>query len=310
MLYCGDKETGVRVMSNVRILSPFIRRAWYDIIEPPRSISERVLFDYELLYIKAGNVLIDFEGLPFECSAGDVVLLKPGQRHTIEIYGHEQFIQPHIHFDLYYYPDREEVPVSFLTYEDMSERQLGYIREDVLKRFIPDFPFKIRLENDSLFESLLFDVISEFNHPSFFHDIAITGLFMQLWNYFLNEVYWYNKKPLRSKQEQMLKVKHFLDHNLNRAVRMEELCNVVFMEKHSISNMFKEAYGETPIQYHANLRIKKAKMMIKLTNLSLSEISDSLGYDSIHSFSRAFKQIEGFPPSTLRADDPVLLANG
>lgn len=282
------------------IFSPYIRLALYDIINPPHHVKERVLYDYELLYVKSGNIRITTPDNIYEGSAGNVFLLRPGQRHTIDIYGSNQFIQPHIHFDLAYYPDRDIVPISFKTFEDMTEQELSFIRPDVLEPLIHDIPVMIKLENTVFFETLLFDVIHEFENPSQFHEFAINGMFLSLLNYYFTEVFWKSLNPLDTKQKQIHLVKQFIERNDNRDLKMEEISQIVHMEKHNISRLFKEQYGETPIQYHTKLRIKRAKMMIRLTNLSLSEISDNIGYDSIHSFSRAFKREEGLSPSAYR----------
>ena len=282
------------------ILSPYIRLALYDIINPPVSLAERVLYDYELLYVKSGNIRITMDGKIYEGTAGNAFLLKPGQRHIIEIYGNHQFIQPHIHFDLAYFSDRDQVGISFKTYEDMSEQELSFIRPDFLKNQLDNIPVMIKLENTALFETLMFDVIQEFQNSGRFHEFAINGLFLTLMNQFLTEAAWNNTPSHSIKQQQVYLVKQFIEHNVNRNLKMDDISRIIYLEKHSISRLFKELYKKTPLQYHTQLRIERAKNMIHLTNLSLTAISNNIGYESIHCFSRAFKRVEGISPSAYR----------
>ncbi|WP_168188948.1 helix-turn-helix domain-containing protein [Thiomicrorhabdus sediminis] len=49
------------------------------------------------------------------------------------------------------------------------------------------------------------------------------------------------------------------------------------------------------------LKVEQAKKMLKDTNLSLSEISMSLGYSTNSHFTRAFKNVTGLTPSIFRS---------
>ena len=61
--------------------------------------------------------------------------------------------------------------------------------------------------------------------------------------------------------------------------------------------MFREKTGRSPMQYYADLKITEAKKLLREDNLSVSQITDALGYSGIHNFSRAFKKSTGFSPT-------------
>ncbi len=61
--------------------------------------------------------------------------------------------------------------------------------------------------------------------------------------------------------------------------------------------LFKEVYGISPIEYVKQLRIKKAKEMLRGDFGSITDIAISLGYSSIYDFSRDFKKHVGVSPS-------------
>jgi YesN/AraC family two-component response regulator len=54
--------------------------------------------------------------------------------------------------------------------------------------------------------------------------------------------------------------------------------------------------GISPISYVYELRIKKAKEMLKSDYSSIADIAQSLGYLSIYDFSKAFKKYTGVSP--------------
>ena len=51
------------------------------------------------------------------------------------------------------------------------------------------------------------------------------------------------------------------------------------------------------IEYFRNLKVEQAKILIREGNYNFTEISELLGYSSIHYFSRHFKQATGFSPT-------------
>lgn len=64
--------------------------------------------------------------------------------------------------------------------------------------------------------------------------------------------------------------------------------------------VFKKATGNTPMQYVVNIRMRMAKTLLKSTKLSVLEISQSVGFQTISSFNRFFKQQFGVTPSEYR----------
>ncbi len=51
------------------------------------------------------------------------------------------------------------------------------------------------------------------------------------------------------------------------------------------------------MEYYMDLKMKEAKKLIREKNYSVSQISDMLGYSSVHIFSRAFKKAVGMSPT-------------
>jgi len=64
--------------------------------------------------------------------------------------------------------------------------------------------------------------------------------------------------------------------------------------------MFREHTGLSPYQYHLQLRIERAKHMLRGTSLSIKEIANSLAFESPFHFSNVFKRKTGLSPSQWR----------
>lgn len=282
-------------------LSPYVRIAWYSTLEPHTLLGPRDIFDYELLYLKEGSVRITIEGRVYDGNPGDVFLFRPHQRHKIECLNNFPVIQPHVHFDLQYRADQRDVFVSYVTDEEMTPEQKTFFRSDIMDRFYPSIPDQIHLQNSKVFEEYLFDLIDEYNIPSSFTQVRQQWYFMRLFDLYLTEVGYFLHIEGHSNAESIAsRMKLYLDNNTSRRVTLEELADVVHLDKSYIIRLFQQFYQETPISYHQKVRINRAKRMLLYTNLSVTEIASNTGFSSIHDFDRVFRKMDGAAPSVYR----------
>lgn len=81
----------------------------------------------------------------------------------------------------------------------------------------------------------------------------------------------------------------------NEKVAAEIRMSTVYFRK-----MFKKYYGVPPMKYLADFRLDRAKELLSETDCSVLEISEKVGYSSLYSFSRAFKNSVGVSPQKFR----------
>lgn len=67
-----------------------------------------------------------------------------------------------------------------------------------------------------------------------------------------------------------------------------------------ISNRFKELYGRSPIQVQREMKIFKAKTLLKTSDVSVTQIANTLGFNGIPNFTRLFKSYVGISPTQYR----------
>lgn len=83
---------------------------------------------------------------------------------------------------------------------------------------------------------------------------------------------------------------------------MDQLANRFFISKYYLSRSFREVTGFGIREYVNILRVQKAQSMLQETNLSVSEIAETLGFDSITYFERIFKRHLAVSPVQFRRD--------
>jgi AraC-like DNA-binding protein len=64
---------------------------------------------------------------------------------------------------------------------------------------------------------------------------------------------------------------------------------------------FAATYGKTPAAYIAERRIERSQDLLRATNLTVTEVCLLVGYSSLGSFSKKFRELVGASPSTYQA---------
>ena len=57
-------------------INPYVRKAFYDRLMPHQVIGERIIYDYELLYIKSGRCVVTIEDQQYETQPGDLYFFR------------------------------------------------------------------------------------------------------------------------------------------------------------------------------------------------------------------------------------------
>ncbi|MBE6534525.1 MAG: AraC family transcriptional regulator [Ruminococcaceae bacterium] len=92
-------------------------------------------------------------------------------------------------------------------------------------------------------------------------------------------------------------VHRYISENFRTKLSLDNLCFLFGFNKTTLCQSFKSAYGITIFNYISNLKIKEAKALLRGKKMSITEISERLGYESVHYFCRSFKKQTGLSPT-------------
>lgn len=95
-------------------------------------------------------------------------------------------------------------------------------------------------------------------------------------------------------------ITQYINQNYASPVGLEDLARVAIVSKSTLIHAFKLAFNTTPIKYINMVRLEKAKALLLNTDSSISEISEMVGFQSLHYFSRYFKSHENISPVEYR----------
>ena len=84
-------------------------------------------------------------------------------------------------------------------------------------------------------------------------------------------------------------------------ITLDQIANVAMVSPNHLLRRFKQAFGTTPHQYLTAVRLDHAKMLLRESDMSISEICLAVGFESFSSFSWLFQQRVGISPQAFRA---------
>ncbi len=92
----------------------------------------------------------------------------------------------------------------------------------------------------------------------------------------------------------------YIYDNLHRQITLSDVAEHVFLNPIYLSSYFKKKTGENFSVYIRNIRVERAKQLLKKHDLSISQICESIGFSSESYFYKLFKQITGITPQQYR----------
>ena len=99
------------------------------------------------------------------------------------------------------------------------------------------------------------------------------------------------------RKERLLPAFNYIINNYTTPIKNEDLAALCNLSSSYFRELFCKAYGVSPINYIQNLRISRAKEMLRSDYSSIADIAFALGYNNIYEFSKAFKKHTGVPPT-------------
>ena len=101
----------------------------------------------------------------------------------------------------------------------------------------------------------------------------------------------------KSDTEIFNRVVYYLENHISAPVTIEQICKDNLIGRSQLQKIFKERCNLGIIEYFSLMKVNAAKEMIRTNRMNFTQISEQLGYSSIHYFSRQFKKATGMTPS-------------
>jgi len=100
--------------------------------------------------------------------------------------------------------------------------------------------------------------------------------------------------------ERMLAVLLHIQSHLDEDLTLESLAEITFFSPVHFHRIFKGMVGETVVEHIRRIRLERAAMRLVCSQSNVTDASFDAGYETVESFSRAFRKMFGCPPSKYR----------
>ena len=108
-----------------------------------------------------------------------------------------------------------------------------------------------------------------------------------------------------TRQEAYKRLHHardFIHASLQQPITLNDIAQEACLAPHHFLRQFKQAFHETPHQYLTRIRLERARFLLRKSDLPITDICLSVGFESLGSFSWLFKKTYGFNPSEFRRE--------
>ena len=185
----------------------------------------------------------------------------------------------------------------------------GFFDYDEFQKLIRE-PLLITPDTHPEVYSLIFEKFMEINDLYFFYsttvkEISIFGKLMDVFGMLMKKDYSDSLVVIQNDKQREVYIKfkslaEWLAMHSSENVSMDEAATHVGYSKFHFARLFKEYTGMTFNDYQTTLKLKEVERQLADTDLQISDIAMSCGFNNLTSLSRCFKKQYGCSPSQFR----------
>ena len=226
---------------------------------------------WELTYVDKGELLTTIDRVSYHLKQGDLIFYAPMQFHTQSTF--------------------EKISSSYLT----INFKMNFNHADLLCNKI------FSLKRDSYF--IVTKLIEELSNDNLYsNDLSLCylkELIIQMLR--LDNSHFHSKPTTHMQQtyenELLNDILLYIDDNIYEKISVSTLCEHFCISTSMLHSLFRKNMNNTAKNYINELKLSKSKELIRNSTHTLSEISEMLGFSSIHYFSKKFKSYFNISPT-------------
>ena len=243
----------------------------------------------QVYYIVDGKAMFECGNHSFEAGVGNVVIVNGNELHYMEGLSN----------DLRFYVIRIDPAFLFSNQADLL--QAKYLAPLDQNRIA----FCNLIEKDPQITLCIADMIDEYEKKSMGYELAVKALSYRLIVFLLRG---YIQKIVTQKEsgEKVRSLKRFetvislMENHYAETIRLEELAALVNLSTCHFCRTFKQITGRTTTEYLNGVRLRKAAAFLENSDLNITEIAFTCGFESSNYFSRLFRGLYGVSPTEFR----------
>jgi AraC-like DNA-binding protein len=113
-------------------------------------------------------------------------------------------------------------------------------------------------------------------------------------------------REVEQQNRRMLRARDAMDRQYAEPLDIPALARIAHVSEAHFIRTFRATFGETPHRYLQRRRVERAMALLCSTDRSITDICMSVGFSSLGTFSRTFRDIVGQSPKEYRAEHPLV----
>ena len=226
----------------------------------------------EIIMFKSGNSKVIIDNITFETKPFDVVFIPPNSFHKI------------------------------ISASKVSTYFYMVLSIEFLKRmgFEPENNFTEKRIHDSFLCDIIENISKEYETQDKYYKPTIASNVLNLFSYALRnypELKLPIVKPQKSELEMIKQVFLYVENHYAENISIKSLAKYVNYSEYYFCHVFKSLTDITPLKYINYVRCKKARKLLTVNNLSVSQVAEMCGFQNLSYFSKTYKKFNGSLPS-------------
>lgn len=262
-------------MSNIKNLSLKIVSADHVAISRNQPATFQKFSYVKLFYVHSGEALLTFKGTAEKVTAHQMILLNPNVEYYFEITSDQSL-------------ELTEIGVHGLEFSQIGESDHDFTY----------FKTNDKDEELAVFMTLLEKAMNEKKPGS--DEIAKRFVEIILILLLRTEGFSIRNSLNKKNHKEIQVVKNFMKINYHKNITLDDLVELVHINKFYLIRIFKQEVGMSPIDYLIHVRIDEAQKMLRNTNIAIADIAHLVGFQSPSHFSKTFRELSNMTPSQYR----------
>ena len=225
----------------------------------------------EILYFRSGSCKVGVSGETIKAEADDTVVINSNELHFLEKSENSQYFCIIINPKFF----------SDVIFDDV-----------IIKRII---------NKDAIIKKCFDDIFLEHTLRHDGYDMVIKSIAYRLMAHLVRNHRTQKPSELtastrNTKTQRITEILSYIDTHYSEKLTTAELAKKAYLNEQYFCQIFKKATGQSLVMYLNRYRIEKATVLLKNTELSITEIAMNVGFDNANYFSRIFRKHIGMNP--------------
>lgn len=248
--------------------------------------------EYELIYINRGNGTLKYGSATTQYSQGDLFLLGSWVPHLFVEKGDQHHSKACLfHAEL----------LAITHFQCSISREISSILEESTKGIRYTITDERLLSPNTFFESLKHSegIKQAIDMLLFMHQLIDLKLPYE----HISQEDNLSDRSFSKKHSQLQKIIIYIKNHIDEEHNINSLSERFYISRSSLSRLFNDTMQMGVSQYITQQRLSHACFLLSTTSMSITEISEKVGFRSLSSFNRNFLKFQGVSPRNYRLDN-------